>query len=452
MRRATRPALAGSAGGERLHSPLGRLPPRPHESDLTVSDLRPRARTTALPVLARHGQLPKSHAAVTVLKFVAAALAVVLVSGTSVAAITLGQLQGNIKTVHLVGETPGPPPDLGAFDGGFNVLIVGGDTRAGQGAQFGKDDGVLNDVTMLVHVSEDQTNAVAVSIPRDMVVPIPSCPREDGKGNYSAMSAMPINNTLAYGGLPCTVLTVSKLTGLEIPFAALITFQGVIQMSDAVGGVPVCVNGPLRDPYTGIDLPAAGTYTLQGGDALAFLRSRHGVGDGSDLGRISSQQVYLSSLVRTVKSNDTLTNVSKLYGIAQAATQNMTLSDNLKNLNTMVSMALVLKGIPLDHITFVQYPSTTGVGGVYSGKVAPLTAPATALFAKLKAYEPFTLDSGTGRGSVTDPSAPAAPPVTQPSTGASTSPSASTPPADAAPLSGVLGQTAADYTCSKVNN
>jgi len=452
MRRATRPALAGSAGGERLHSLLGRLPPRPHESDLTVSDLRPRARTTALPVLARHGQLPKSHAAVTVLKFVAAALAVVLVSGTSVAAITLGQLQGNIKTVHLVGETPGPPPDLGAFDGGFNVLIVGSDTRAGQGAQFGKDDGVLNDVTMLVHVSEDQTNAVAVSIPRDMVVPIPSCPREDGKGNYSAMSAMPINNTLAYGGLPCTVLTVSKLTGLEIPFAALITFQGVIQMSDAVGGVPVCVNGPLRDPYTGIDLPAAGTYTLQGGDALAFLRSRHGVGDGSDLGRISSQQVYLSSLVRTVKSNDTLTNVSKLYGIAQAATQNMTLSDNLKNLNTMVSMALVLKGIPLDHITFVQYPSTTGVGGVYSGKVAPLTAPATALFAKLKADEPFTLDSGTGRGSVTDPSAPAAPPVTQPSTGTPTSPPASTPPADAAPLSGVLGQTAADYTCSKVNN
>jgi LCP family protein required for cell wall assembly len=402
-------------------------------------------------VLARHGQLPKSNIAVTIVKFVAAALAVVLVSGASIAVITVGQLQNNIKTVHLVGETPGPPPDLGAYDGGFNVLIVGSDTRAGQGAQFGKDDGVLNDVTMLVHVSEDQTNAVAVSIPRDMVVPIPSCPREDGKGSYSAMSAMPINNTLAYGGLPCTALTVSKLTGLDIPFATLITFQGVIQMSDAVGGVPVCVNGPLHDPYTGINLPKAGTYTLQGANALAFLRSRHGVGDGSDLGRISSQQVYLSSLVRTVKSNDTLTDFSKLYAIAQAATQNMTLSDNLKNLNTMVSMALVLKGIPLDHITFVQYPSTTGVGGVYSGKVAPLAAPAAALFAKIKADQPFTLDSGTGRGSVSDPTAPAA--SAAPSAPASPSAAASAAPADpAAPLSGVLGQTAADYTCSKVNN
>lgn len=290
-----------------------------------MSDLRPRSR--GIDGIARHGRLRQSNPALTVLKFIATALAVVMVSVASVSAIALGQLNGNIKTVALAGETPGPPPALGSFDGGFNILIVGSDTRAGQGAQFGKDNGVLNDVTMLVHVSADQTNAVAVSIPRDMVVPIPACPREDGKGNYSAMSAQPINNTLAYGGLPCTVLTVNALTGLDVPFAALITFQGVIQMSTAVGGVPVCVNGPLIDKYSGINLPAAGTYTLSGATALAFLRSRHGVGDGSDLGRISSQQVFLSSLVRTVKSNDTLTNFTKLYGIATAATENMTLSN-----------------------------------------------------------------------------------------------------------------------------
>ncbi len=414
-----------------------------------MSETRSRSDRNAVPGIARHGRLKKSNPWLTVLRLVGAALAVVLVSGVSVAAITIKQLDNNIKTVHLVGETQGPPPALGSFDGGFNILIAGSDTRAGQGAQFGKDGGVLNDVTMLVHVSQDQTNAVAVSIPRDMVVPIPACPREDGKGNYSAMSAMPINNTLAYGGLPCTVLTVSTLTGLSIPFAALITFDGVIGMSDAVGGVPVCINGPLHDDYSGINLPAAGNYTLSGAQALAFLRSRHGVGDGSDLGRISSQQVYLSSLVRTVKSNDTLTNFTKLYGIAQAATSNMTLSDSLKNLNTMVSLALVLKKIPLSNITFVQYPGTTGVGGVYSGKVAPLAGPAAALFAKIKADQPFSLDSGTGRGSVADPNAPAAP------ASPSASASASAPPADAsaAPvIPGVLGQTAAQYTCSKVNN
>jgi LCP family protein required for cell wall assembly len=413
-----------------------------------MSDLRPRSRS--IDGIARHGRLLPSRPGVTVLKFVAAAVAVVVVSAASVAGIAVTQFTNNIKTVALPGETQGPPPDLGSFEGGFNLLIIGSDTRADQGAQFGKDDGVLNDVTMLVHVSADQSNAVAVSIPRDMVVPIPACPREDGKGNYGAMSAQPINNTLAYGGLPCTVLTVEMLTGLKIPFAALITFQGVIQMSTAVGGVPVCINGPLIDKYSGISLPKAGTYTLAGGDALAFLRSRHGVGDGSDLGRISSQQVFLSSLVRTVKSNDTLTNFTKLFGLATAASQNMTLSNSLKNVNTMASLALVLRGIPLDRITFVQYPGTTGLGGVYEGKVAPLKDIAAVLFAKIKADDPFSIDSGTGRGSVADPSAPVTPaPAASGSPAPSSSASATTPPVDA--ISGVLGQTAADYTCSKVN-
>ena len=417
-----------------------------------MGEFRPRSRSIA--GIARHGVLRPSRPAVTVLKFVAAALAVVLVSAVSVAGITVSQFTNNIKSVRLPGEAAGPPPGLGSFEGGFNLLIVGSDTRAGQGAQFGKDDGVLNDVTMLVHVSQDQKNAVAVSIPRDMVVPIPACPREDGKGKYNSMSAQPINNTLAYGGLACTVLTVESLTGLKIPLAALITFQGVIQMSTAVGGVPVCINGPLIDRYSGISLPKAGSYTLAGADALAFLRSRHGVGDGSDLGRISSQQVFLSSLVRTVKSNDTLTNFTKLFGIATAASQNMTLSNSLKNINTMASLALVLKGIPLNRITFVQYPGTTGVGGVYAGKVAPLTSIATALFAKIKSDEPFTLDSGTGRGSVADPNASPSP-SPAPSTSNLPAPSESadagsrTPPAGA--IAGVLGQTAADHTCSKVN-
>jgi LCP family protein required for cell wall assembly len=271
------------------------------------------------------------------------------------------------------------------------------------------------------------------------------------------MSAQPINVTLSYGGLACTVLTVEALTGLDIPYAGLITFNGVISMSTAVGGVPVCINGPLRDAYTGLDLPAAGTYPLEGQQALAFLRSRHGVGDGSDLGRISSQQVFLSSLVRTIKSDSTLTDFPKLFGIAQAATSNMTLSDSLAPLNTQVSMALTLKDIPLERITFVQYPNTTGQGGVYAGKVAPIKSQATALFDKIRNDEAFILDSGTGRGSVADPNAPA-PQTRVPSTDVAADPSTNPaapldPSAPAGPevLDGVLGQTAAEYTCSKVN-
>lgn len=113
-----------------------------------------------------------------------------------------------------------------------------------------------------------------------------------------------------------------------------------------------------------------------------------------------------------------------------------------------MSLALVLKGIPLDHITFVQYPGTTGIGGIYAGKVAPLKDIAAKLFAKVKADIPFTLGTGTGRGSVADPNAP-----TTGSSTASPSPAATgdATGSSSAPIVGVLGQTAADYTCSKVN-
>jgi LCP family protein required for cell wall assembly len=406
-----------------------------------VSELRPRSSRPAVSGVARHGRLRRSRAWKTVFGVVGIAVAVALVASLSVAAIAVGRITGNVSnnTVRIIGQkTDAPPPSIGAYPGGFNILIVGDDTRAGQGGiGAGKDDGgALNDVTILLHVSGDHSNATAVSFPRDMVVPIPSCP--NGKGGHSgAMSGQPINVTLSYGGLPCTVLTVEKLTGLTIQFAGLITFTGVINMSNAVGGVDVCVSGPINDKYTGLVLPHAGTFNLQGSQALAFLRSRHGVGDGSDLGRISSQQVYLSSLVRKLKSTDVLANPTQLYSIASAATGSMQLSTSLDHLDTMIQIAQALKNIPLDRVQFVQYPGTTGVGGIYQGKVAPIVSSANALMALIRADKPFTLaPTNEDRGSVKDPNAP-------------TSTSTPTAGADVAVLDGVVGQSAADYTCSK---
>jgi LCP family protein required for cell wall assembly len=364
-----------------------------------------------------------------------------MVSTVSVAAITVRNLEQNIDTVELSSVDENTiPPSVGAYPGGYNFLIVGSDTRKDQGYE-GDSSTALNDVTMLLHVSEDHTSAVAVSIPRDLVVPIPSCPDPEG-GSYSAMSAQPINVTLTYGGLPCTVLTVEALTGLDIQFAGLITFQGVIEMSNAVGGVNVCVDAPINDPYTGLVIEEAGTANLQGAQALAFLRSRYSVGDRSDLGRISSQQVYLSSLVRTLKSEETLSNVPRLYSIASAATQNMTLSSNLKSLDTLVAVAQSLQNIPLERIVFVQYPGTTGVGGIYEGKVAPIVAQAEELFGFIEADEPFALADTTNIGSVADPNAPVAAEETETPTDTTGA---------IGELSGVAGQTAADYTCSKAN-
>lgn len=133
---------------------------------------------------------------------------------------------------------------------------------------------------MLVHISDAPRRVTVVSIPRDMLVSIPSCTGEDGT-QYSAMSSQMINVSYMYGGLACSVLTVEKLTGVDIQFAAAIRWTGVINMSDAIGGVDVCLSDDIRDVNTGLDL-AAGQHTLVGAEALQFLRIRHGIGDGSD--------------------------------------------------------------------------------------------------------------------------------------------------------------------------
>ena len=416
-----------------------------------MSERRARRVDPSTAVIARHGRLSKPSLLVGLLKLLGASLAVLLVSTLTVAGVTAAQLEANIDSVALVGEQDGPPPGLGSFEGGFNVLLVGSDEC--EYDYCPGREGVRNDVTILLHVSQDQQSMVAVSFPRDLIVSIPSCPRADGKGNHASMSAQPINVSMGYGGLACTVLTVSELTGLDIPFAGVITFNGVVQMSNAIGGVTVCTNGPVVDRLAdNINLPTAGTYTLQGQEALGFLRTRKGVGDGSDLGRISNQQVFMSSLVRKIQDEGTLGDPSALYRIATVATQSMTLSNSLKNPNTMIAMAQVLKGMDLSKVLFVQYPTFYGSGAL-ANKVVPDQTRADKLFDKIRADEPFTLAADSvGIGAVADPNAPVAPVEPVPAPDAAETPAAPAPEV-AAPevLDGIDGQSAGDHTCSNAN-
>ncbi|MEV8283292.1 LCP family protein [Rhodoglobus sp. NPDC076798] len=401
--------------------------------------------------MARHGRLKKPSPWGSIAKIVAASLAVVLVSGAAVGAVAFDSLYGQRDVVSLVGETEGPPPQIGSFEGGFNILIAGSDTREGQGGIGGTTrdaSGQLNDVNMILHVAADQQSAVAISFPRDMVMGIPECPSLDGDYN-KYYSTEPLNTALSYGGLACVALTLSEFTGLDIQFAGIITFDGVIQMTNAIGGVDVCIDGPLIDPYTGINLPEEGTYNLAGWEALAFLRSRHGVGDGSDLTRISSQQVYLSSMVRTLQSSETLGDYKKVYNLANAAIANMQLSSGLADIPTMVSIARALKDIPLENIQFVQYPGTTGGTGVYAGKVQPNEYSGEKMMELIRADKPFVLADATDeQGATIDPNAPvveAAPETTEESTAAPA-------PTEEAEVIDVRGQSAATYSCSVTNN
>jgi LCP family protein required for cell wall assembly len=423
----------------------------------TNAPLRPRHGRPGRPTsIARHGRLRRRHPFAALGKILAGIGVVASVSAFSLAGMAVGDVVHSTKpAVVLVNPTTHKEvtkqQGIEAMQGSFNVLLAGSDSGDGNAA-YGKREENLNDVTMLMHVSQDHQHITVVSFPRDMLVPIPSCPNPDG-GNYSAMSSQKINNSLSYGGLACTVLTVQKLTGLSIPYAALIQFDGVVDMSNAVGGVPVCLAGPIKDPLSGLDLPA-GTSTIQGAQALAFLRTRHGVGDGSDLGRISNQQVFLSSLVRTIKSANTLSNPVTVYSLAKAAASNMQLSTSLSNVQTLASMAVALKGADLSNIVFVQFPTNYVEGG---GAVAPDPSGEKALLTALQHDEAVQVAGSTGLGSEQDPSHPAsspAPSTSAPTQQAQAPTSAATQPTDQSGETVTLpnqvhGQSADTYTCSR---
>ena len=396
------------------------------------------------------------------------AVAVVLVSTVAVAGVAVWRLSTSItaSTVHLQHESGvTAPPGIDAISGGVNLLLVGTDTRTGQGAQFsdradlaGSSGAGNNDVTILLHIAQDHRSAMVVSFPRDLILNLPPCPAANG-GSYPASSNRMLNATLSRGGLACPVLTIEKLTGITIPYAASISFDGVAAMSNAVGGVTVCVANTMKDPYTGIFL-TAGDHTLQGAQALAFVRSRHGVGDASDLGRISSQEVFLSALARKIESDGVLKNPVELYSLATAAAQNMQLSDTLGRLDTMVSVALALKSVPLENIVMIQYPS--GTSSAFPNRVVPIPGLDATVNNALVNDLAVQLTGKTGRGAVLSTAPPVAPtptPTPTPTKGGKPVEAKEkggitrVATAPATPLTqlpaAITGQSAAQQTCAK---
>ena len=438
----------------------------PHEGRHRVSSHRPsRSSRGAVREPVRHGQLHSKRPWATVAKFVVAIVAVACVGGASIVAIAAWDIarlgKPGIHIEHIPGAAGATGDAVTAIDGEVNLLLAGTDTRTGQGGVFESKDELAgssgvgkNDVTMLLHISADHSNATVVSFPRDMVIPIPSCTAPDGKTTPASKGAM-MNTTLIRGDLSCTVRTVETLTGVHIPFAAKITLEGVTAMSNAIGGVTVCLATPIVERHTNPPLNlAAGPQTLEGAEALSFLRSRYGVGDGSDLGRISNQQVFLSALVRKVKSAGVLGNPLALYPLAKAAVSNMQFSDTLTDPTTWVKIGLALKSIDLSRLVFVQYPTVPNPRD--PNRVIPDTVNAGAVNLALRTDQPLQLTGKLGEAAVLDPNAPSASPTptevpsASPSPGTSSSPSPSTPTTVTLPPT-VTGQTAAEQTCSKKN-
>lgn len=290
-------------------------------------------------------------------------VAVLTVAAVGVAGFIAADLAARVSdgAVALEDAPDVAPPSLGAFPGEFSILLVGtdecgADSKKLLGERCIGEEGIRNDVNLLVHVSAEPRKVTAVSLPRDLMLEVPECTREDGTV-ASAMRKAPINSVFAHGGLSCVAKTVTELSDVPIGFAAKLSFDGVMKITDAIGGVEICIGEPgLRDEHTALDWPP-GTRRVSGYEALQFIRVRGGVGDGSDLARISNQQQYLSRLASTVLSSETLTDVPKLLRLANVIADNVVPSAELANPMRLAQLAVAMRGVPFDEFLFLQLPT-----------------------------------------------------------------------------------------------
>ncbi|MDO8732824.1 MAG: LCP family protein [Actinomycetota bacterium] len=273
----------------------------------------------------------------------------------------IGQLQGNITTLDVseeLGTTDANSPLVFDENGNMkplNLMILGSDSRTGKGnGGFGKPGqfgGERSDTAILLHVSADRGNAVAVSIPRDTLISY-SCTK---KGKTVSGTNVKFNEAFTFGGPGCTLKVVNEMTGMNITNFVKVDFGGFKKIVNAIGGVEICLAKPVNDPKSGLKL-SAGKHLVTGNEALAFVRARKTLGDGSDTSRIRRQQAFISSLSRKVLSSGTLLNPASLIGLLNAATESLTANPQMADLQNLKELALSMKDIRPADITFLTMP------------------------------------------------------------------------------------------------
>ncbi|MFE6853235.1 LCP family protein [Streptomyces sp. NPDC057674] len=327
-----------------------------------------------------------------VLLWTGGTMALVLVGGATGAYVLYNKLDGNIDVVDPVGVE-----SKGFLKGeAFNVLIIGTDKRTGEGnSGYGDNNSPGHaDTTILFHVSKDRTNATALSIPRDLMTTIPECQTRQPDGQILTIPGQRqarFNVSLGQDGRDpgCTMRTVKELTGLTVDHFMMVDFNAVKELTSAVGGVKVCVEKAVDDPKSHLKLPA-GESVIEGEKALAFVRTRSSFGNKSDLDRIKVQQQFLGSMIRQMKSNETLTSPTKLYDLAQAATDALTVDKGIGSLGKLQDLAGELSGIDTKNIAFATLPVIDNPDEPKPITVVPHPTQAPQLFAAMQADTSLT--------------------------------------------------------------
>ena len=350
------------------------------------------------------------------------AVALFVVSGAGFAWYDLQSRVDRIGVGGLLGdekERPGTEaPD--SYNGrAVNLLVLGTDSRSGENNVDGSEGSdevsvARSDTALLMHVSADRKRIDAVSIPRDTLVDIPECKRLDGDTTGAEEDGQ-FNSAFANGagtgndkkaiasGAACTWKTVEKRTDIRIDDFVVVDFNGLSKVVDSLGGVHVQVAEAIDDPdYTGMTLDE-GCQKLDGQTALQYARVRHGVGDGSDISRISRQQSLMNAMVSKALASSVLTKT----GFLTSTLETLTTSERIGELTTLSGLANSVKGIGTDKINFITMPNEPAAD---ENRVVP-TENAKKVWAALKedqpvpadAAAPATTDAGATEGGQTTP-------------------------------------------------
>ncbi|MEV5956239.1 LCP family protein [Streptomyces sp. NPDC051987] len=255
--------------------------------------------------------------------------------------------------------------DRPAAGKGTNYLIVGSDSRKGMSAEekkklhTGSAEGQRTDSMMILHVGDN--GDTLVSLPRDSNVEIPSYKGStSGKVYPNTGRYTKLNAAYAEDGPTLLVRTVEFNTGLHIDHYVEIGFAGFADIVDAVGGVTITIDKGFKDSYSGANFKA-GKQTLNGEEALAFVRTRHAFA-ASDLQRTKNQQKFLAALAHQVATPSTILNPFKLYPTLGAGLDSLTVDKDM-SLWDLASMFFAMKDVNGGDGVSMNMPISGSVNG-----------------------------------------------------------------------------------------
>jgi LCP family protein required for cell wall assembly len=301
-----------------------------------------------------------------VLGSLAVLVAFAMTAGSLGAYIEYRKVWDGINRINVTSDLTGNRPK--ADPNALNILVIGSDTRSGVNGKIGGHVGIggaRSDSDMLLHIAPGAHQLVVLSLPRDSVVPILACTPEGGTQGQTAQPAgyvEQINASFAYGGPGCLWKTIEQTTGIHINDFVELTFNGFEHVINALHGVEVCLPQAVNDPMSGLNL-TAGRHHVGGKEALAFWRTREGLGMGDDPQRIQRDQFLMASLLQGVEHSGLLRSPSKILSVITALTGHGYLTtDSEMTPGRMLKLAEALRGISTEKVQFVMTPWTNYTG------------------------------------------------------------------------------------------